>query len=92
VNDLRLLAQKITAQPNTIALIGLAGDKAQLLFGRSENVSADMAKVLKVALAFLKSDRGGGRPNFAQGGGVAASLSDVETALKQAEQAIRAGG
>ncbi len=91
VNDLKLLTQKLTAQPGTVALIGLAGDKAQLLFGRAEDVSLDMAKILKVALAVLKSDRGGGRSNFAQGGGVAASLPDVATALRQAEQAIRAG-
>jgi len=92
VDDLKLLTQKLTAQPGTVALIGLAGDKAQLLFGRANDVSVDMAKILKVGLAALKSDRGGGRSNFAQGGGVAASLPDVMMALRQAEQTIREGG
>ncbi len=91
VNQVRLLAQKLTAQPGTVALLGIAGDKAQLLFGRAEDVNLDMSKLLKVGLAALKSDRGGGRPNFAQGGGVPASLDDVTAALRQAEQAIQAG-
>ena len=54
-------------------------------------VTVDMAQILKVGLSALKSERGGGRPNFAQGGGVPATLQDVTMALKQAEQAIRAG-
>jgi len=92
VNDLKLLTQKLTEQPGTVALVGLAGDKAQLLFGRANNVNLDMAKLLKGALTVLKSDKGGGRPSFAQGGGVPASLADVTGALNQAEQAIRADG
>jgi alanyl-tRNA synthetase len=92
VGEVRLLAQKLTARPSVIALFGIAGEKAQLLFGRAENVSLDMAQLLKTALAVLKSDRGGGRPQFAQGGGVPASLEAVTAAIRQAEQAIRAAG
>ncbi|MEP7287286.1 MAG: DHHA1 domain-containing protein [Chloroflexota bacterium] len=88
VNDLKLLAQKLAAQPATIALIGLAGEKGQLLFGRAEDVAVDMASLLKGALALLNSDRGGGRANFAQGGGVPASLAQVTAALQQAERSI----
>jgi alanyl-tRNA synthetase len=90
VSQVRLLAQKLTANPGMIALFGIAGEKAQLIFGRSDTVSADMAQLLKGALAALGSDRGGGRPNFAQGGGVPASLEDVTRALHQAEQALQA--
>jgi alanyl-tRNA synthetase len=89
-NQLRQLAQTLTANPGTIALLGVAGEKAQLLFGRADNVNVDMAQLLKAALAALGSDRGGGRPNFAQGGGVSASLEDVTRAIHQAEQTIRA--
>ncbi len=92
VGEVRLLAQKLTARPGVIALVGVAGEKAQLLFGRADDVSLDMAQLLKTALAVLKSDRGGGRPNFAQGGGVPASLEAITTAIRQAEQTIRAAG
>lgn len=87
-DDLKMLAQRLTTSPNVIALIGLAGEKAQLLFGRSENLPHDMAKLLKGALAVLKSERGGGRPNFAQGGGVVATLAEVAAALDQASAAL----
>lgn len=86
VNEVRLLAQKLTAQPGTIALLGIAGEKAQLLFGRSENITVDMANLLKEALKTIKSERGGGRPNFAQGGGVPATLYEVKAALDVAKK------
>ncbi len=88
VNEVKLLAQKLTAQPGVIALLGIAGEKAQLLFGRAENVTADMVPVLKKGLTVLGSERGGGRPNFAQGGGVAATLEQVTEAIRQAQQMI----
>jgi alanyl-tRNA synthetase len=88
VNEVKLLAQKLTAQPGVIALLGIAGEKAQLLFGRAENVSADMVPVLKKGLSVLGSERGGGRPNFAQGGGVAATLEQVTEAIQRAQQLI----
>ena len=90
ISDLRLLAQKLAAQPGTIVLFGLAGDKAQLLFGRAENVNLDVAPLLKAALARINSDRGGGRPNFAQGGGVPATADAVLATIQAAEQTIRA--
>ncbi len=84
VNDLRLLAQKITSAPGTIALFGLAGEKAQVLCSRAEDVTVDMVPLLKKALSALGSERGGGRPNFAQGGGIPATLAQVNAALDQA--------
>ncbi|MCC7445861.1 MAG: hypothetical protein IT324_00520 [Anaerolineae bacterium] len=88
VNEVKLLAQKLTAQSGVIALLGIAGEKAQLLFGRAENVTADMVPVLKQGLSVLGSERGGGRPNFAQGGGVAATLEQVMAAIRQAQTMI----
>jgi len=91
VAEIKLLAQKVAAQPGAIALMGSAGEKAQLVFGRAENVGVDIVPVLKTALGYLKSERGGGTPAFAQGGGVPASVEDVTTALRLAEQTIRQG-
>jgi alanyl-tRNA synthetase len=90
--EVKLLVQKLAAQPGAIALTGLSGDKAQLIFGRAENVNLDIVPVLKTALGYLKSERGGGTPGFAQGGGVPASIADVMTALRLGEQAIRQQG
>jgi alanyl-tRNA synthetase len=87
--ELRLLAQKLTTHPGVIALLGTAGDTAQIIFGRSEDAMPDMAQALKTALAYLHTDRGGGRSNFAQGGGVPATLEEVTAALNLAEQSVR---
>src|SRR5205814_5248571 len=92
IAEIKLLAQKLGAQPGAIALLGSAGDKAQLVFGRGENVALDIVPILKTALGYLKSERGGGTPAFAQGGGVPASVADVMTALRLAEQTIRQQG
>jgi alanyl-tRNA synthetase len=84
-DEVRLLAQKIVAHPDTVALLGAAGEKAQLIFGRSADLSIDVVPALKAALKALGVERGGGRPDFAQGGGVAASLSQIQAALQVAE-------
>jgi alanyl-tRNA synthetase len=91
VSEVRLLVQKLTTQLGTVALLGIAGEKAQLLFGRAENVEADMSDLLKTALSAIGSERGGGRPNFAQGGGVPATVTQLAEAIHQAEQALPAG-
>lgn len=90
VNEVKQLAQKLTAHPGTIALLGIAGEKAQLLFGRAENVEADMSALLKTALRAIGSERGGGRPSFAQGGGVPANVEQLMVAMQRAEQALPA--
>jgi alanyl-tRNA synthetase len=89
--DVRALASRLAQEPGTVALLGTAGDKAQLIFARSADLPCDVSAALRSALAVLGSDRGGGRPEFAQGGGVPASLEQVQQALVEARQAIVAG-
>jgi alanyl-tRNA synthetase len=89
--DVRALASRLVQESGTIVLLGAAGEKAQLIFARSADLPYDVSAVLKSALAVLGSDRGGGRPEFAQGGGVPASLEQVQRALAEAEKAIFAG-
>ncbi len=82
--DVRALASRLAQQPGVLALLGTSGDKAQLIFARSAELPHDMAAALKQALSTLGSDRGGGRPEFAQGGGVAATHPQIEAALQAA--------
>jgi alanyl-tRNA synthetase len=89
--DVRALASRLIQEPDTVALLGLAGDKAQVMCARSENLPYDMNPVLKRALSVLGSDRGGGRPDFVQGGGFSATLKQIEAALIEAEEAVFAG-
>ena len=88
--EVRLLAQKIIAQPGAVALLAFAGEKAQLIFGRSADLPFDIVPVLKAALQTLGVERGGGRPDFAQGGGAAATAEQLEDALRAAQTALEA--
>ncbi|MEZ4670709.1 MAG: DHHA1 domain-containing protein [Anaerolineae bacterium] len=80
--EIRLLATRLTEQPGTIALFGIPGDKAQLIFTRSADLPHDMGSLLKTAAAKL-GGRGGGQPNFAQGGGVKADAAALEQVIAE---------
>ena len=82
-DEVRLLAQKLAAEAGVIALLGATGEKAQLIFARSEDVALDVVPLLKQALEVIGA-RGGGRPNLAQGGGVPADLEKVQAAINAA--------
>jgi len=70
VDEIRHLAQRLTAEPGVIALLGQgsAGEKVQLVFARSADLTYDMNALLRAACQVIGGS-GGGRPNFAQGGG-----------------------
>lgn len=88
VDNLKTLAHTITAQPGTIALLGLTdAEGARIVFARSADLTDDMNSLLREASARL-GGRGGGRPDFAQGGGPDADALDG--ALAQARSAIEA--
>ncbi len=67
LESLRRLARLI-ADGGGVALLGLAGPKAQLVFTRAANAPYDMGAALREAAAIV-GGRGGGRPEAAQGGG-----------------------
>ncbi len=70
IEDIRHLAQRLTAEANVIALLGCGstGNKAQFVFARSADLPHDMNALLRIACKTVGGG-GGGRPNFAQGGG-----------------------
>lgn len=66
---LRELASKLIEQPGVIALLGAKnGDQAIYVFGRSADVDVNMGTLLRDSARPL-GGKGGGRPDFAQGGG-----------------------
>jgi alanyl-tRNA synthetase len=62
------LAGQLQQQPNVVALLGVTtGDKLTLIFARSTEVDYHLGELLRDTLQ-LAGGKGGGRPDFAQGG------------------------
>ena len=66
---LRDLASRLIETPKVVALLGaMNGDNAMYVFGRSADVEIGMGTLMQTAAKPL-GGKGGGRPDFAQGGG-----------------------
>ncbi len=87
IDELRALTSALIENAGTIALMATSGDKAQLFLARSTDLPHNMNIYLKPALETI-GGRGGGQPSFVQGGGVSATLAQVETALQTALQLL----
>ncbi len=86
VDELRVLAQKLTSLGPCLALLASRDAKAHLVFARSDHLAVDVGALLEQAAARL-GGKGGGRGSLAQGGG---SPERLDSALAEAEQAARA--
>jgi alanyl-tRNA synthetase len=86
--QLRILGNHLTQNNQVIALLGLAGDKTQLLFCRSQNAPGEMNQLIKPALQILGSAAGGGSAAMAQGGGPATNKERVQQAIDKAERLL----
>lgn len=74
---LRELASKLIAQPGVIALLGAQDDdQVMYVFGRSSDVQQHMGELMRDSARAL-GGKGGGRPDFAQGGGCAQMLEEA---------------
>ena len=90
MDEARQLATLLTAG-GAVALLGVAGERAQLVFARPTEGPgfAHVGEAIKPALAALGGARGGGGPTSAQGGGPAADETTVAAALKAAVAWLR---
>jgi alanyl-tRNA synthetase len=68
LEEVKGLANRLAEHPGTVALLAATADKANLVFARSQDLGADMNLLMKEAVTRI-GGKGGGRPNFAQGGG-----------------------
>ena len=81
---LRDLASKLIETSGMIALLGaMNGDQAIYVFGRASDVNVHMGTLLKES-ALPLGGKGGGRPDFAQGGGCREILDAARKALTNA--------
>src|SRR5437667_3091531 len=76
IEKLKMIATKICARPNTVALLADEGDQLRVVFARSADSTVDVAALLKKTLERF-GGRGGGRPNLAQGGGLTGSADEI---------------
>lgn len=67
---MRYIAQQLIMQPGMVALLAVHDPSPQFCFARALDVPVDMGQVLREVASPL-GGKGGGKPNMAQGGGVA---------------------
>ena len=81
------LARALAAEPCVVALLGCAQrGKGTVVFARSQDLSLHVGNLLRDTLKQFGGG-GGGRPDFAQGGGVAAEK--LTAVLEAAAEAVR---
>jgi len=86
--EVRTLAKIISKKQGTLALLGIAGSKSQLVFVASDDVSVDMGRLLKSVLPILGTSKGGGSSNYAQGGGPPAPAEKINEIMMAAREKI----
>lgn len=87
--EVRLLGNMLANYEATIALLGIAGERAQLIYCRSIDAPGAMGDLIRPSLALLGSARGGGSPTFASGGGSPADETTVAEAIAAAVIQLR---
>ncbi len=80
LEEVKLLAHAIVAAGPAVALLATTGETNRLIFARSSQGAVDCGKLLS-EVCKANSGRGGGRPEFAQGGIPAGT--EIEEILKK---------
>jgi alanyl-tRNA synthetase len=84
---LKAIATALTAQSDVAAVLVASSDPAAIVVARSQNVGIDASKTLR-ALLDRFGGRGGGRPDLAQGAGLAGRSGEI---LAIARELVRSG-
>jgi len=80
--EVKLLAHRLVASDSVIALLATRErEMARLVFARSADVAADMGAAMRGVCESL-GGRGGGKPDFAQGGGP--RVAELDRAMMEA--------
>jgi alanyl-tRNA synthetase len=77
------LAQALRPRPGAVICLGARGERPQLFFARADDVPLNMGDLLRTAAA-AGGGRGGGRPDWAQGGTPANEGLDAALAVAAA--------
>jgi len=85
VERAKRVAQALRARPGAVIFVGVKGERPQLIFTRGDDVSINAGDLLRTAVA-AGGGRGGGRPDWAQGGVPTDAALDV--ALAAATRAL----
>jgi alanyl-tRNA synthetase len=87
--DLRELARQLVSQPAVVAILGVGDQKINLCFARSSDVDVDMVPLVRETAGRLGSRGGGGKPDFAQGGGTLDKTQRLDDVLEWAAHKVR---
>ena len=84
INFVKLLAQKVTANPGFVALVASGSGQPGVVFAQSAGGAFNMGAILKEALAAV-GGRGGGSKDLAQGGAPDAAAAEKVLELARAK-------
>ena len=81
------VAQAVRGRPGTVVVLGVRGERPQILCARADDVTLNAGELLRTAVT-AGGGRGGGRPDWAQGGvptndGLTAALAAAVTELSK---------
>ncbi len=83
------LAKQLIAQPKTVAVLGSDQGGAKIVIARSEDVAMDCRPLIKKTMEMVGGS-GGGKPDFAQGGGPETTRIEeaLDSAVASAKEAL----
>jgi alanyl-tRNA synthetase len=83
--SLKTLAISICREPHRVAAVITSAQPSAIVVTRSQDVALDASAILK-AMTSRFGGKGGGKPEMAQGGGLAGLPQDIVNALREAVQ------